>query len=185
MDPQTLQTLLIIIAVFVGVAAIALVIQAAMLIGVYTTARALQKKIEPLVPKVEALVPKVEAVVPKVESLIESARSTIETTRVKIDEIGNKTTKILDVTHGHVEHVGTLMHDATSRARVQLDRAEMVIDDAMGRAQDTVALVHGGVVKPIREVNAIISGFKASIRYLLHGRQRNPAEVTADEEMFI
>ncbi len=47
-------TLLYVMTAFVIISAIALCIQAGMLAGIYKTTKALQEKIDPLVPKVES-----------------------------------------------------------------------------------------------------------------------------------
>lgn len=165
------QTLLIIMAVFVTVAAIALVIQAGLLFGIYKSARALEQNTTRLLPKVEALV--------------DSSRTAVEDSRRQIVEITAKTSDILDITRKQLAVVDSVLEDASARARIQFDRAEMVLDDTMNRAQETVALVHSGIMKPLREIQGISSGLKAAFNYLLRGGGASPARATADEEMFI
>jgi biopolymer transport protein ExbB/TolQ len=168
MDPNTL---LVIMAVFVAVAAIALLIQAWFLFGIYKASRALEENARRLLPKVEALV--------------EASRDAVEDSRKQIAEITTRTADILDVTRRQLARVDEVLEDAVARARVQLDRAEMVLDDTMTRAQETVALVHKGILKPLKEINGVAVGIRTALRYLLRGRRPNPAQATADEEMFI
>jgi hypothetical protein len=163
------QNLLIIIAIFVFVAAIALCIQAGLLFGIYRSARTLEEKTTPLIPKVDALV--------------ESSRVAVEDSRKQIHEITVKTNEILDVTRKQLARVDEVLEDAAGRARVQLDRAEMVLDDTMNRAHETVALVHTGIMKPLREIQGVSAGLKAALNFLMRGR--NGGVPTADEEMFI
>jgi len=165
------EFLLVIMAVFVAVAAIAMVIQVGLLFGVYKSARAMQETTARLAPKVEAVA--------------ESSLTAIQESRTQIAEITAKTNEILDLTRRQLEHVEDLLGDAATRARAQMDRAEMVIDDAMERAQSTVAAVHSGIMKPIREINAVAAGVRAAIQFLMRVRRPNPDQVTADEEMFI
>jgi hypothetical protein len=164
------QNLLIIIAVFVFVAAIALCIQAGLLFGIYRSARSLEEKATPLLPKVDALV--------------ESSRVAVEDGRKQIQEITFKTNEILDSTRKQLARVDAVMEDAAGRARVQMDRAEMVLDDTMNRAQETVALVHNGIMKPLREIQGVSAGVRAALNFLMRGRN-GPVHATADEEMFI
>ena len=171
MDPQSLQTLLITIAVFVAVAAIAMVVQAGMMFGVYKSARAIEERVAKLTPKLE--------------SLTETSRAAIDEGRASMKQITDRTTEILDTTQRQLNRVDAVLADATERVRVQFDRAEMVMDDAMSRAQDTVAVVHGGIMKPIREINAVAAGLRAAIQAFMRGGRPNPDQVTADEEMFI
>jgi hypothetical protein len=165
------NNLLIIMAVFVFVAAIALCIQAGLLYGIYRSARSLEQKTTALLPKVDALV--------------DTSRSAIEDSRKQIHEITVKTNDILDVTRKQLSRVDEVLEDAAGRARVQLDRAEMVLDDTMSRAHETVALVHSGIMKPLREIQGVTAGIKAALNYFMRGRNGGAPAATADEEMFI
>jgi F0F1-type ATP synthase membrane subunit b/b' len=164
------QTLTIVIAVFVFVAAVALCIQAGLLYAIFRSTKALEQKVTPLIPKVDALV--------------ETSRAAVEDSRKQIHEITVKANDILDVTRKQLARVDEVLEDAAGRARVQLDRAEMVLDDTMNRAHETVALVHNGIMKPLREIQGVSAGIRAALNFLM--RHRNgPVHATADEEMFI
>ncbi len=164
------QTLLTVMTAFVCVAAAAMLIQAGLLFGIYKSARGLQENVQRLMPKIDGL--------------LETSRRTIEDSRKQIADITAKTSEILDITHKQVRRVDEILEDAASRARVQLNRAEMVLDDAMGRAQRTVAIVEGGIVKPLLQIQGVAAGIKTAITFLIRGRF-NPANAHTDEEMFI
>ena len=164
------QQLLTVMTVFVFVAAVALVIQAGMLFGMYKASRALQENVQRLTPKVEGL--------------LDISRKTVDESRKQIADITAKTGEILDITRRQVDRVDEILEDAAARARVQLDRAEVVLDDAMERAQRTVAMVEGGIVKPIQQIQGVAAGIRTAITFLMRGRP-NPADAHADEEMFI
>src|SRR5579884_2293685 len=97
------QALLIIMAVFTGVAAIALLIQAGLLLGIYKSSRAMQAKVERLMPKIE--------------SITDSSLATINESRAKITEITAKANQILDTTQRQLVKVEGLLDDAATRAR--------------------------------------------------------------------
>ncbi|HEY4364035.1 MAG TPA: hypothetical protein VGN17_23900 [Bryobacteraceae bacterium] len=168
MDPNTL---LVIMAVFTGVAALALVIQAGMLIGIYKSSKAVGDQVAKLAPKIEALA--------------ETSKLTLEESRVSLKEITTRTTDILDTTRRQLSTVEDLLDDVSSRAKVQFDRAELVVDDAMTRTQETIAVVHGGIMKPLREINGIAAGLRAALQYFMRGNRPQPDQATVDEEMFI
>jgi ABC-type transporter Mla subunit MlaD len=163
--------LLVIMAVFVGVATVAMVIQACMLFGIYKASRAMQQNTERLTPKVEAL--------------IESSRHAIDDSRTQIIGVTTRANDILDSARKQMARVDELLSDAASRTRRQMDHAELVLDDAMDRAEKTIATVHGGVMKPIREINAVAAGLRAALHFLMRGGRPSPDQVTVDEEMFI
>ena len=162
MDNQTI--FLVVIAVFVAVCAAAMIFQAAMLYGTYKASRELRDRIVPLTVKVDALV---------------------DDTRVRIGEIATRTNQILDIAKEQMETVEELLEDASLRTRRQLQNAEVVVEDALARAQETVALVHKGVLAPIRGLNGVAAGVRAAMQFLMRGTRPSPDQVNVDEEMFI
>ncbi|MGI8741428.1 MAG: hypothetical protein ACR2NN_02440 [Bryobacteraceae bacterium] len=169
MDNQTM--LLTIMAVFVAISAIALLIQAGFLFGIYKATKALQEKVLPMVPKVEGL--------------ITAATTTVDTSRRQIVDITTKANDILDSTKRQLAKVEDVVSDASSRAKVQMERVEMVLDDTMSRAHETVATVHHGIMRPIREINGIALGIKTAFSHIARGGRPSVAQATSDEEMFI
>ncbi len=165
------QTLLIVLIVFVGVATVALLLQLGTLIGMFLAVRKLQTQ--------------VLKVMPDVMTIIGTVKRTSESVEVNVKKIGDSSSAILDVTKQQVHKIDELLNDATSRAKVQIERAEMVIDDTMGRAQETVSIVQRTVLRPIREINGILSGVRTTFSYLSRGGRPTVDHATADEEMFI
>ena len=164
-------TLLYVMAAFVVIAAVALCIQAGMLVAVNRKTRDLQQKITPLVPKVE--------------SLVESTQATVEQSRRQIADITTRANEILDSTKSQLAMVEEVVTDATARAKVQLERVELVLDDTLGRAHETVALFHDGIMKPLRELSGVAAGIRAALAFLTRGNRPTVAQATSDEEMFI
>ena len=172
------DTLLLVLTIFVSIAAIALVIQAGMLIGLYKSAKAIHER-------VSALTPKAESLMAKSESLMARAEKAIEESRANIADVTGRATEVLSLTHTQVRRVDELMADAHGRARVQMDRLELVLDDTMSKVQSTVNTVQTGVVRPIREITGVATGLRAAILHLIHAGRPSPAQATQDEEMFI
>lgn len=172
------HTLLVVMSVFTAVAAIALVVQMGLLFGMYKASKATQET--------------VTALVPKVQSVLASAELTLEQTRGKITAITDRTlqitekaNEILDLSKVQLVKVDGVLTDASARARVQLEKAEIVVDDTMTRVHESVALVHQGIVRPLREINGVVAGVKAAFSYLLQGSRPSVDRVTQDEEMYI
>ncbi len=165
MDQQTLLT------IFVGIAAIAMLIQAAMLLGLFLVARSLQSKLTPMIPEIEGI--------------LGISRRTVERVEKHVEKIGTTSSAILDVTKQQLGKVDELLTDATTRAKVQMERAEMVLDDTMTRVQETVTVVQTGVVRPVREIYGIFAGIRTALSYLGRGSRPTVDHATSDEEMFI
>jgi len=109
----------------------------------------------------------------------------VDQSRQQIAEITVKTNEILDSTKRQVIKVEDLLMDATTRAKAQLERAEMVVDDTMSRAHETVSMVHSGIIRPLREVHGIAAGIRTAIAHMARGGRPSVAQATHDEEMFI
>jgi hypothetical protein len=123
--------------------------------------------------------------IPKLDALVESSRLAVEESRKQIHEISIRTSEVLDSTRKQLARVDVVLEDAASRAKVQMDRAELVLDDAMNRTQETVAVVHRTVMKPLREIQGVTAGIRAALNFLARNRNDGPIHATADEEMFI
>ena len=165
------MTLLYVMAAFVIISAIALCIQAGMLAGMYKTVKALQQSINPLLPKVE--------------SLVEKTSFTVEQSGRQITEITTRANDILDSTRRQLAIVEDVVGDAAVRAKIQMERVELVLDDTLSRAHETVAVFHDGVMRPLREVNGLAAGIRAALASMARGNRPTPDHATSDEEMFI
>ena len=168
---MTPETLLYIMTVFVIVSAVALVLQFFMLFGVYRSVKAIHEKISPLIPRTQAV--------------LDTAERTIEQSRKNILEITAKANDVMDITRSQIGKVEETLGDMTSRLKVQMERIELVLDDSMSRVHETVATVHDGIMKPIREVTGVASGIRAAVAHLMRGGRPSVAQATSDEEMFI
>jgi hypothetical protein len=164
-------TLLTIMVVFVVIAAIALLGQAVALVGLFIVARDLRTKLF--------------GAWPQIESILSSSKRTVEQAEHHLGKIGSSSVAILDATKLQLARVDELLSDASMRAKVQLERAEMVLDDTMTRVQQTVSIVQRGVLFPVREVHGIISGIRTAFSHLSRGGRATVDHVTSDEEMFI
>jgi hypothetical protein len=172
------NTLLYVMTAFVVIAGISLLLQLAMIFGIYRTAKSTEQKVTVLMPKLESLLG-------SSQHLVGVSQKIVEDNRQQIRDIVAKAHEILDTTRHELAIVEGVLTDASARAKVQLDRAEMVIDDTMTRAHQTVASVHNGITRPFREVNGIAVGLKTAIAHLAKGNRSTPPQVTHDDEMFI
>lgn len=173
-----MDQLLVVMTVFVAVAAIALCIQAGFLFGTYKAAKAIQEQTASVLPQVRSVLSKAEA------TIDESRKHVVEIT-AKANEIAGKTNELLDLGKAQMVKIDTVVTDASERAKVQLERAEMVVDDAMTRVNQSVTAVHTGIIKPVREIQAVAAGVSAAVQHFLRGGRPSVAQATHDDEMFI
>ncbi len=165
------RTLLILLTIFVGLSAIAMLTQAGMLIGLFIVARRMQEKVTPLIPEIQGVVGVTKRTIDRVEK--------------HVDKIGTSSAEILEITKQQLDKVDELLTDAATRAKVQMERAEMVLDDTMTRVQKTVSVVQTGVLRPVREVQGVLAGIRTTLHYLGRAGRSSVDHATSDEEMFI
>lgn len=163
--------LLFLLTVFVGMTAVSFLMQAIAVRRMEKTARDVKRRVEEFLPKAE--------------SLIQNAEKTLSDSRAQIIQITTSANEVLEMAKVQMAKIDEVVSDATVRARNQLDRAEIVLEDTLHRVQHTVSTVHGNVVKPIREITGVAAGLRAALGHLLKGAPANVAQATADEEMFI
>ena len=77
------------------------------------------------------------------------------------------------------------IEDTLQRAKVQLERIELVMGDTVERVHHTVVALNNTLLKPAREVSGVASGVKAAVKHLMNANRPTPAQATSDEEMFI
>ena len=160
-----------VLTVFVGIAGLALLLQAGMMIGIYRTSKATQAKLTELLPKIDRLV--------------DTSQTAVEQSRQQILEVTTKASEILDLTKSQLAKVEEVLTDATGRAKAQLERVEMVMDDTIDRAHETVAMVHNGIMRPLKEIQGLAAGIRTAFAFLLRGNHRTVEQATHDDEMFI
>jgi ABC-type transporter Mla subunit MlaD len=120
-----------------------------------------------------------------VDTLVAKASATVEQSSRQITEITTRANDILDSTKRQLAIVEEVVGDAAERAKVQMERVELVLDDTLSRAHETVAVVHDGIMRPLREVNGIAAGVRAALGSLARGNRPTVDRATSDEEMFI
>ncbi len=165
------NTLLILLTIFVALAALAMLIQAISLIGMFLVARQIRAKMFEIWPQLT--------------EIVSISKRTAQGAEKHIDKIGTTSVGILELSKQQLVKVDGLLDDASTRAKVQLERAEMVLDDTMTRVQSTVSVVQRGVLRPIREVHGVLSGVRTAVQHFGRSSRSTVDHATSDEEMFI
>ncbi len=165
------ETLLYIMTAFVIISAIALCIQAGLLFGIYKTAKVMQDQ--------------VTSIMPQTKSILAKAETTIDQSKQNIVEITEKANQMMDLGKAQLVKLDSVITDASARAKLQLERAEMVVDDTVSRVHQSVAAVHNGIIRPIREVQGVAAGVKTAVSVFMRGGRPSVAQATQDDEMFI
>ncbi|PWU07125.1 MAG: hypothetical protein C5B51_10860 [Terriglobia bacterium] len=195
----------IVVAVAVGLACIAFLVQVGVAIGLYRAVRKIQEKAFPLVEKAEIVVGKAGPVVDKIGPVIEkvepviqkvgpavdqatailtTAGKILEDVRPRISEIATEAAAIAKTGRKEVEHLTGLVHEAGDRAKDRLEQIDHSVDATIEQVEQAGDSVKRAVMRPVREVNGIAAGISAAVASLVR-RKSSVDTATQDEEMFI
>jgi len=164
MDPITLTAAVI-------VAAAAIVLQTVFLFAMYRASRAMREQLTQLVTKLEPLA--------------ERSQRLVEEVRQQVGEVTARANEVLELSRKQLVRADEFLEDVTTRARAQVNRVEMVLDDTLGRFQETVALLNRSILQPLKQLNGLTLGIRATLAALFGERRTTVERATHDEEMFI
>ncbi len=168
---MTPDPVLYVIAVAAIAATLALILQAVMMVGFYKAAKAMRDQVTVLAARIE--------------SFVESTERSVEQSRKYICDVAAHAGQVLDLAHKQLVRVDEVLGDATSRAKIQMDRVEWVLDDMLSRLHETSAALQKGLLRPIREINGFAAGLQAALGFLFRSRRTTVERATHDEEMYI
>jgi gas vesicle protein len=162
--------------IFVGVTAAAVVIQAGILVALFVAVKKSTSRMEALATEVKT----------KVMPTVDTAQSMLEEWRPKIDNIASNVSETTTVVRGQVERLDATVTDIVDRTRLQVIRADELLNRTMDRIEETSDVVHRTVVSPVRQLSGIIQGLTAGLEFLLGGERRRRHDVSVpQDEMFI
>ena len=162
---------LLVLSIFTGVAAVALLIQMFLMLGLYRSAKAMQERLLSLANRLEPVV--------------DSTRRLVEETRHQAREVFTKVQAITETTRVQVVRIDELLAEVSTHTRANLERIDRVAESTVERIEETVDRVQQTVLAPVREINALAAAVRAVVSHL--GRRRLPVveRATQDENLFI
>jgi len=153
------------------ISGIALLMNACASIGIFLSVRKLQRDVAPLIPDVKATLVQAQT------TLAEAARD--------VREVTDRAKDVLHSAQVQIDYFDQAKGEMITHLKVQSERVELVLDDVLSRVQETVSVISGTVLRPVREVSGIVSGVKAAVQALMLGRRPTVDRATHDDEMFI
>lgn len=197
----------IVITVAVVLASLAFLIQAGVIIALYSVVSKMQKKMSPVLDRADEIgkaatpvIAKAGVVIEQVRPLIERAgpvldsaqsvlkktAAVIDETRPKVAEISTETVAIVKSGRQQVERIGELLDEAGSRAKERLEQIDRSVDNTVEHLEQAGDVMKRAVMRPVKEVNGLAAGISAAVSALAHGKRRPSVDhATQDEEMFI
>ncbi len=171
MDSNSQQLLLTTMAVFTGIAAMALIIQMVFLFGIYRAVKALQERSS--------------AFMDRWEPVADSSIKALEQLREQSTEILQKISELTDSTKSQIDKVDSILSDVSEFSKTQLGRVDHSVESALQKLNETSEALQNTLLAPVRQVRAIVSALSAIVESLFGGRRQTVDRATTDEEMFI
>jgi hypothetical protein len=140
-------------------------------LAIYRTSKRMEQRVEPLLEKAGPI--------------LDKSRAIVDETGPKVRDIMDKATAMTATLKEQVVKLDALVTETTERARLQIDHIDAVVNDTVNRVQETTIAVQHTVLRPVREVNGVVSGLRAAISTLGRRNRASVDHATADEEMFI
>jgi hypothetical protein len=164
--------------IFIAVTTFAVVVQAGILIGLYLAVRKSTAKMEALATEVTS----------KTLPTLEAVQSMLAELRPKIEVLTTNVVESSILVRNQVERIDAALTDAVDRTRLQVIRADELLNRTLDKVEDTTEFLHKTVVSPLRHVNGFMAAISTGVEVFLGGQKkrhpRNGAGVPQDE-MFI
>jgi methyl-accepting chemotaxis protein len=164
------------IEAFIVIAAVAIVIQMAILLGMY-----LQMKgaIEKFTQIANDLTGRIDPILLRTNRILEDSED-------KIASIMADGAEVTRLARGQAQKIDRVFTDSLERVRVQVIRADQILAGALEVIEDTGTKVRNTLWGPVHQVSAVLKGVKVGID-VLRGVQRRaePDGAPQDEELFI
>lgn len=165
------EAALILLACAVAVSSISLLIHAIASFRMYRAVKQLQTEVTPLIPQAKAA--------------LEQTQATMAETLSEVREVSDRAKAVLESVQQQVDGLDKARAEIGTQLKIQGERLELVLEDILGRTQEVVSVVHGTVLRPVREVSGMVAGVKAALQALMTGRRPTVDRATQDDEMFI
>ena len=162
---------------FIAVTTIAVVVQAGILVGLYLAVRKSTARMEALATEVKS----------RVLPTVETAQNLMVELRPKIDVISNNLAESSDLVRNQLGRLDATVTDVLDRARLQVIRADELLNRTMDRVEETSEVVHKTVISPLRQVNGLMAAISTGVDFFLGQKRRHPRNGggVPQDEMFI
>jgi hypothetical protein len=165
------------VAVFVCVAAAAILLQAAVLVAMFLQMRRTTERMERFTSDLES---RLTPILTRVQILLED-------TQPKITEMVADAAHVVYLARAQAQKVDRVFTEASDRLRGQLVRADRIVTGALEAVEDAGSKFSHNVWRPVRQVSALMQGIKVGIDLLRsrRGRRRPEEPLEQEEELFI
>jgi len=163
--------------IFIAVTSIAVLVQAGILVALYFSVRRSSAKMEALATEVTS----------KTLPTVETLQSMLVELRPRLDVISVNLSESSNLMRNQLGRIDATLTDALDRTRLQVIRADELLNRTMDKVEETSEVVHKTVISPLRQVNGLMAAISTGVEVFLGQKRRHPKNGAGvpQDEMFI
>lgn len=162
-----------VLLLFTALVALAMLVQAGVMVGMFIAARVSLKRMEGLAKMAE------EHALP---ALI-SAKSLLDAVSPKLKIAADNVAAVSEMLRTQTQSMNQTLDDVLKKTEVQAARVDEMITGTLNAVADATAAAQRAVTTPVRQVNALLNGLRVGMD-VLRGRSRE-AHAAADGDHFV
>jgi hypothetical protein len=165
------------VPLFIICTAIAVMIQAGILVALFVAVRKTSGRVEALATEVTS----------KALPTIDTAQQMLVTLRPRVEDIVANVEQSARIARGQMERLDATVSDIVDRTRLQVIRADELVNRTMDRVEETTEMVHRTVVSPIRQLSGLMQGLSTGLEFFLGRKRRQSRDGMGvpQDELFI
>ena len=163
--------------VFIALTAFAVVLQTGILVALYLTVRKSTARMDALATEVTS----------KALPTLEIAQSMLIELRPKIETLASNAADSTTILRIQLGRLDATLSDVLDRTRLQVIRADELLNRTMDKVEETTEVVHKTVLSPLRQVSGLMSALSTGVEVFLGQKKRQPRNGMGvpQDEMFI
>ena len=164
------------VTIFTGVAALAIVLQMLILLGMYLQVRQMNAHITRITSELHE---RLDPILSRIHLLLEESSGNFR-------QMVSDGAELTHLARSQAQKVDRVFSEAVDRLRDQILRADQILTGVLEQVEDAGSQFRKTVLEPVQQATAFIRGIKSGIDFL-RARQRSPerAQQQPDEELFI
>jgi methyl-accepting chemotaxis protein len=147
---------------FIAVTAAAVVLQAAILVGMYIAVRKSSARMEAIAEQVKS----------KALPALDTTQTMLTELHPQLAAITENLNEITNTIRAQVQRVDATVSDVIDRSRLQVIRADELLTRTLDRVEETTEVVQKTVVSPVRQFAGLIQGITAGVEFFFASRSR-------------
>jgi hypothetical protein len=165
------------VPLFIIATAVAVIIQAGILVALFVVVRKTSGRVEKLASEVNT----------KALPLIETTQTLLVEVKPRVIDIVANAEESARIARTQMERLDATVSDIVDRTRLQVIRADELVNRTMDRVEETTDMVHRTVVSPIRRLSGLVQGLSAGLEFFLGRKRRQPRDGMGvpQDELFI